>query len=111
MNAAFSSQRKADSRRQPRMDVNFLALVRGVDTRGRRFQEPVTLKNLSSGGVYLQLRHPVAEGEKLLVAFRFASNLEVLALAVAVHGVVRHSEPQPDGRCGIGIMFHHYRTL
>ena len=112
MNATSSSPHSSnDLRREPRISVDFLAVVRGIDTQGRRFQEPVTLQNLSSGGLYLRLHHRVAEGEKLFIAFRFASSVEVPALAVAAHGVVRHAEPQPDGRCGLGIMFQHYRTM
>lgn len=101
----------AELRREPRSSVDFLALVRGMDDQGRRFQEPVTLKNLSSGGLYLHLRHRVAEGRRLFIAFRFAAELEAPALAVAAHGVVRHAELQSDGRCAIGVMFQHHRTL
>lgn len=111
MNSTFFPQNEAEHRRAPRVPVDFLALVRGRDTHGRRFTEPASLKNLSAGGLYLRLRHRVAEGERLFIAFRFASTLEVPALEVAAKGVVRRSEAQSDGRCGLGIMFQHYRTL
>lgn len=112
MNVSTQSHDSQDElRREPRLDVDFLALVRGVDARGRRFEEPASLNNLSSGGLYLRLRHRVAKGERLFIAFRFASALETPALAVAARGEVRHVAPQSDGRCGLGIMFQRYRTL
>ena len=110
MNSSTSPQ-NSEHRRAPRIEVDFLAMVRGVDAQGRRFQEPATLQNLSTGGLYLRLRHAVSAGGRLFVAFRFAPTLESPALAVAAHGVVRHSESQPDGRIGVGVMFQHYRTL
>ena len=110
MNTTLSSQ-NSEHRRAPRIEVDFLAMVRGVDAQGRRFQEPATLQNLSTGGLYVRLRHAVKAGGRLFVAFRFAPTLEAPAMAVAAHGVVRHSEAQADGRTGVGLMFQHYRTL
>ena len=109
MNAV--SPQNLEHRRMLRIKAKFLAMVRGVDAWGRRFQEPTTLQNLSAGGLYVILSHSVAAGSRMFVTFRFAPTLEAPALAVAAHGVVRHSDLQPDGRTGVGLMFQRYRML
>lgn len=112
MNVVAASLHFQDElRHEPRTDVEFLALVRGVDTSGRRFQEPVCVKNLSSSGLYLQLQHRVNEGDRLFVAFRFSSKLDTPVFAVATYGIVRHVTPHDDGRYGLGIKFQRHRTL
>ena len=103
-----------ERRSKPRVDVEFPAVVRGVDAQGRRFEEQTTVCNLSAGGLYLRLREQVELDSRLFIYFRFTGIWEsqkMPALAVAAHGVVRRIEEQPGGSAGVGVLFQHYRLL
>ena len=100
----------AERRRQPRVEVTYAAIVRGVDAQGQLFEEHTQVLNMSTGGLRLCLRRSVAEGVKLFIYFRCAATLAASALAVAAHGVVQRVEVQPNG-ASLGVMFRHYRCL
>jgi len=100
-----------DQRRQPRIDVEFIATVRGMDVEGRRFEANTLIDNLSTGGLHLRLPQSIEQGMKLFIAFQFSAAREVPALQIAAHGVVRRVEKQPDGSHGVAVMFQHYRAI
>jgi len=103
----------ADRRRKPRIDEPFAARVRGVDGRGNSFEAEAVLDNLSAGGLYMRLKRHVGEGLQLFVFLQLATRLmpETKGLRIAAHGRVVRSEPQPDGACGVAVVFERYHYL
>ena len=102
-----------ESRSSPRIELPFPATVRGVDATGERFTLDTVLDNLSAGGLYLRLARPVRRGMKLFIVVRLSTcrDPEVPAARVALQGVVLRAEPQPDGRCGVAVVFQRHRFL
>ncbi len=102
-----------ESRRSLRVELPFPATVRGIDADGERFTMDTVLDNLSAGGLYLRLARPVRRGMKLFIVVRLSTcrDPEVPAARVALQGVVLRAEPQPDGRCGVAVVFQRHRFL
>ena len=67
----------------------------------------------SAGGLYVRLRRRVEPGVKLFAVVRLATATDSAAPApcVAVRGVVRRAEPQPDGTYGVRVACTHHRFL
>ncbi len=105
--------RVADRRRKPRIQEPFAARIRGVDGKGDSFEAEAVLDNLSAGGLYLRLRRNVKEGLPLFILLQLATRLMpgTKGLRVAAHGRVLRSEPQPDGACGVAVVFERYHYL
>ncbi len=103
----------ADRRRKPRIDEPFAARVRGVDGRGNSFEAEAVLANLSAAGLYMRLKRHVEEGLRLFIFLQLATKLMPGAkgLRVAAHGRVVRSEMQPDGSCGVAVLFERYHYL
>ena|SRR6266571_2551544 len=103
----------ADRRRKPRIQEPFSARVRGVDGRGDPFEAEAALDNLSAGGLYMRLKRHVEEGLPIFIFLQLATRLmpESKGLRVAAHGRVLRSELQPDGACGVAVVFERYRNL
>ena len=109
--ASGSSRRRYDRLHQP-----YVALVRGVDSRGESFTESTTLNDVGAGGLNVRLHREVPLGTRLLVVFSFSTVAltGVPAAKLAAHGVVQ----RVDGGSGVkgeiqsvGIKFDHYRFL
>jgi len=92
---------------------SYPALVRGVDDTGQEFEESIKLGYLSRSGTSLRLLRCVALGARLFIVVRvMASSYQTgLTPCVAVHGIARHVERQPDGSCTVGVEFGHHRFL
>jgi hypothetical protein len=102
-----------DRRRALRVDLPFVATVRGVDATGERFTECATLDNLSACGLYLRLRRPVEPGVSLFLVVRLtiAADEQSPGARVALRGTVVRAESLMDGRCGVAIAFEQHRFL
>ena len=102
-----------EQRRHPRIYEPFPILVHGVDARGEEFELETVLDNFSAGGLYMRLLWRVAVGAKLFAVVRLAADPLAWEAApcVAVRGVVRRVEPQPNGTYGVGVAFTRHRFL
>ena len=102
-----------DRRSTPRIELPFLATVRGLDRRGERFTLETVVDNLSPCGLYLRLARPVEPRATLFVVVRFApaGSAAVAAPGVAVRGVVRRAELRPGGVWGVAVAFMRHRFL
>jgi hypothetical protein len=100
-----------ERRGKPRIYCKYPAIVRGLDSRGGRFEENALLSNLSASGVYVLVSRPIVQGSKLSVAFRFSSKATTQVPAVVARGVVVRSDRNPDGTNGLGVKFERYRVL
>ena len=102
-----------DRRQQPRIYEQFPVRVEGVDSSGASFDDAVRLDNVSAGGLYLRLAHPVERGARLAVAIRFSTVdlCEASAPRLAVRGVVLRVDPQPGNTFGLAVAFTHHRFL
>ena len=59
-----------ERRNAQRFAVSWDVLIKGTDRSGESFDELATLKNLSSGGAFLYISHPVSVGERLEVQIK-----------------------------------------
>src|SRR6266487_2961322 len=111
--SASAGYRVADRRRKPRIYEPFAARVRGVDGSGQPFEVEAVLDNLSAGGLYMPLKVQVEEGARLFILFRLTTRLapEATGLRVVAHGRVLRSELQPNGACGVAVVFDRYHHL
>ena len=102
-----------ERRRHPRLYEPFPVRLRSVDTDGETFKSDEVLDDFSAGGLYVRLRRRVEPGAKFFAVVRIATNPPSVrpAPCVAVRGVVRRAEPQPDGRWGVGVQFTRHRFL
>jgi Tfp pilus assembly protein PilZ len=102
-----------DRRSKPRIECSYPAIVRGTDARGKKYQREAIARNLSVGGLYLQLNQPAEVGSQLLVVVNLSSEpaTPAEALSVAARGVVVRTEVRPDGTHGMGIRFERYRFV
>ncbi len=108
-----SAYHSTEHRERLRLDLPFPAIVRGVDAMGDRFQEEVVLDSFSPHDLSLRLWRPVRHGTRLFICIRFGlgSGMQGRGARVALHGMVRRTEGQPDGRCGITVAFDRHRFL
>ena len=102
-----------ERRRQPRLYAPFAARLRSVDAAGEAFESDAVLDNFSAGGLYVRLPRRVEPGTKVFAVVRIATGLPsgTPGPRVAVRGVVLRTEPQPDGRYGLGVRFTRHRFL
>ena len=102
-----------ERRRQPRLYEPFSVRLRSVDTDGGTFESDAVLDDFSAGGLYVRLTRRVEPGAKFFAVVRIATGPPsgMPVPRVAVRGVVIRTEPQPDGRYGLGVRFTHHRFL
>ncbi|MDQ3814665.1 MAG: hypothetical protein M3347_12035 [Armatimonadota bacterium] len=101
-----------ERRRKLRITGSFPALVRGVDSGGRKFEEEIKLRYISADGTALRLACSVELNARLFIVFCIWSAPQVgLAPRIAVHGVARSVERQVDGSYIVGVEFLRHRFL
>ena len=100
-----------ERRRALRVDLPFLATVRGIDATGERFTLNTQLDNLSACGLYLRLQRPVEPGAHLFLVVRLSTVLVNAGPRVALRGTVLRTEAYDDGRCGVAVAFDRHRFL
>ena len=102
-----------ERRRHPWLYEPFPARVRSVDASGGAFVSDTVLDDFSAGGLYVRLTRRVEPGAKFFAVVRIATGPPsgTPAPRVAVRGVVLRTEPQPDGRHGLGVQFRRHRFL
>ncbi len=102
-----------ERRQHPRSYLPFAAEVKGVDAAGAEFEARAMIDNISASGLYLRLTQRVETEAKLsaVVQFTTVTAASQHAPRLAVYGVVRRTEPQADGRCGIAVEFMNQRFL
>ncbi len=102
-----------ERRSKPRISRRFPAVVKGINTRGYEFESDTVLDNLSADGLYFRLAQQVAAGAEVWVTFKLAvgptAGLKVRS--VAVRGVVRRVELQPDGKAGLAVSITDHKFL
>ncbi len=92
-------------RRQPRRQVQYPAVVRGVAPDGKKFQVRATVHNLSAGGLYIQMGQAVEVGAVLEVNFRLSSAAlgREKAPSITASAIVVWIKSVEDGTFGIGL--------
>jgi len=96
-----------------RLYESFPVFLRGMDARGTAFEIDTVLDNLCSGGCYLRMGRHLDVGMRLfgIISLYSTPSLARPAPRIAVRGVVRRVEPQPDGRWGVAMQFTRHRFL
>jgi hypothetical protein len=104
---------RGERRRHARLYEPFPVLARGVDAHGVACVSETVLDDFSAGGLFIRLTWCVAVGAKLFAVVRLTTSSYAWKAAprVAVRGVVRRVELQPDGTYGVGVAFTQYRFL
>ena len=102
-----------ERRTKPRIPVAYPALVRGDDTTNDRFQEEALVDNVSAGGLYLRVKHPVTPGSSLFITLRFSSlpPKQAQAPCLAALAMVLRADDRQDGTCGLALKFQRHRFL
>ena len=101
-----------EQRKSPRIYIAFPVKVKGQDAAGRAFEVETVVDDLSTGGLYVRIDRMVPKGAKLQFVISLATRLtrNERVAQVTADGVVLRSSPQPDGKCGLGVRFTHYRA-
>jgi len=100
---------KIDRRGEWRFDLPLTAKVEGKLPNGKKFQEDVTLQNISSGGAYFSLDSGVIVGSKLNLVIDIPSELtEGKKLKLCLGGLtIRLEKPtQKEKKQGVALRFH-----
>lgn len=100
---------KIDRRGEWRFDLPLSAKVEGKLPGGKKFQEDVTLQNISSGGAYFSLDSGVIVGSKLNLMIDIPSELtEGKTLKLCLGGLtIRLEKPAKKGKKqGVALRFH-----
>lgn len=101
-----------ERRRKPRIDCQYTATVQGRDGLGKKYEDSARLANLSATGLYMWVNHPIELGEKVFVIVRINTGLLKEATPrIATDGIVKRTDPQPNGLIGVAIEFQRYRFL
>lgn len=95
-----------DKRKSVRVYGSFPVRVRRIDKPGFAFKASSLVDNISSGGLYMQLGRPVAEGSTLFVVVQLASGA-----AIAARGIVARVDPHPHNLTGVAVQFTRARLL
>ena len=100
---------RGEQRQHPRLYESFPVLARGVEAGGEACETGTVLDVFSAGGLSLRLPWRMAVGATLCAVVRLTTDPLSWAAApcVAVHGVVRRVEPQPEGQWGVGVQCTH----
>ncbi len=112
MDLNSSNTQFVERRAKPRITCNYPAVVRGHDTYGKKFEEDGRVLNLSRGGAYALLRHPIHDGDVLYVQIAFPTgSLHWGTPKMATSAVVVRSDMKVDGVVGIAVQFVSFKFL
>jgi PilZ domain len=114
MDLMNAPQAKLQERRfSARIEADYAARLKGIDINDEPFREETRLRNLSAGGLYLQLKRTLREGSPVSVAvcLSTAPDPKIPVLRLAARGLVLRVEPQADGRYGVAVEFQYRRLL
>jgi hypothetical protein len=100
-----------ERRRSPRLSASFPVTVRGIDSRGERFEHVTHLDNISHGGLYVVLPTAPGVGGRMFAMVRMAESDSTPAARLAVRGAVVRTTDRPDGQVGLGVRFVRWRFL
>ncbi len=102
-----------ERRTKPRLRAPFSIRIRGAGEGGKRFEIETALDNLSAGGLYAKINRSVALEAKLFCVIRLSTEAgdDASGPRIAVRGIVKRVEIQPDGSCGLAVLFTHHRFL
>ena len=95
-----------DMRKSARVYGSSPVVRRGFDESGCMFKANSLVDNISSGGLYMQLGRPVAEGSRLFAVVQLVSGA-----TIAARGFVARVEPRPHGLSGVAVRFTRTRLL
>ena len=100
-----------ERRRHPRIDGDFVALVRYVE-RGRREEHVATLLNLSACGCFLALDRPVSEHTRVFILTRLYNERRpaIKGPRLALRGIVVRLSRDYE-RLGVGVSLTSHRFL
>lgn len=102
---------RGERRRYTRLYEPLPVRVRATDVGGEAFEIQTVLDNFSAGGLYVRLAQQVELGARLLAVVRLAAAPAAPPLRIAVRGIVRRVELQPDNQWGVGVQFTRHRFL
>ena len=112
MDLNISNTQFVERRVKPRIACNYPAVVKGHDTCGKKFEQDGRVINLSRGGAYALLRHPINDGDVLYVQIAFPTGSLLWGTPkMATSAVVVRSEMKVDGVVGIAIQFVSFKFL
>src|SRR5262245_42407384 len=97
----------AERRKKARVNIPFLAKVQGISADGQAFETYTFLENLSSSGLYMNLRYMMKPGDSLSAILNLVTCFtdEGPHVRVAVFGVVQRVEDAPYGLFGTAVKF------
>jgi hypothetical protein len=116
--AEFTPNPVADSvtperRTKLRLTGPFPARARVVDRAGKSHKINCAVRNISAGGLFLQLEQQVEPGVVLFIVTQFSGawRREARVARVAVRGPVLRVESGPDGQYGVAVAITRHRFL
>jgi hypothetical protein len=99
-----------ERRAKHRINCDYPAIVRGRDPLGKKFEENARVINLSTGGIYVLVRHSIQPGAFLSVRIALPTgSLRWGTSNLSANGTVVRSELHSDGVTGIAIKFERYK--
>jgi hypothetical protein len=103
----------SEKRGKPRVECDYLAIVKGQDAQGKRFEEIARINNLSANGLYMRLQRTIFMGEELFVTiFLHNRTREQTGPKITTTGiVVRTEQPREGTTVGIALKILDYRFM
>lgn len=108
------AQAHCERRGKPRIGGPYHAVIQGIDSLGHRFEERVTLRDFSAGGLYVNARRALPPGSTLAILVRLSPtplDQPVAAPRLSLRGTVARTEAHPDGSYGVAITFARHRFV
>jgi hypothetical protein len=101
-----------ERRKKPRIEVHFVARVRGVDTAGEAFDVDTLLDDLSASGLYLRMPKKIEVDGKLFIVIQLSPKLEGRPSGrIAIRAVVVRTDSYAEGLLGVGVSFTNHRFI
>jgi len=101
-----------DRRIKPRIECDYPAVVEGCGADGVKYNDQARLVNLSASGLYMLTNRYIENGSKLAVTVFLSNSIDDHdAPRLVTNGVVVRSEPRANGKCGVAVLFNHYRFI
>lgn len=105
---AFAPERRA----YPRLQCEYSAIVRGHCAGGKKFEEIVTVQNLSASGAYFCIPRNLEVDQMVTIKIAFPTgSLDYGSSKVTIKAVVVRIERVSEEVLGIAIQFQNYRSL
>lgn len=105
---AFVTERRS----YQRITCEYSAIVRGSGVDGKKFEEIVTVQNLSASGAYFCINRKLEMGQMITIKIAFPTgSLHYGSSKVTIKAVVIRVDGVSDEILGIAIQFQNCRSL